>query len=55
VRQKQYTGVVGIQRIVPLIANKIIGTKSIRERVEEKDDHRYFYPNIKTFSLQLIS
>ena len=49
VRQKQYTGVVGILHIVPLIANKIIGTKSIREHVEEKDDLKYFIPILKHF------
>ena len=54
VRQKQYTGVVGIRHIVLLIANKIIGIKSIRELVEEKDDLRYIIPFSKHF-LEKIS
>ena len=40
VRQKQYTGVVGILHTVLLNANKTTGIKSINEHVEGKDDCR---------------
>ena len=48
VRQKQYTGVVGILHTVLLNANKTTGIKSINEHVEGKDDCR-ICPLIRIF------
>lgn len=43
VKQRLFTGAVGIPHIVPLSVNKITGIKNIKEVVEERDRFKKEY------------